>query len=493
MPNPITKDIAMDRLKLKFPDWKLIEFSGLQSECSVQHKCGNIKQYKNFDNMLRTGLRCGQCEDTIKWAYNIGDIVGNIKIINRKFNIENGVRRKTIIKLYQYKCLDCGFDGSEGYYKNGVYANEHWVTENDLKWNRGCACCGHIVVQPGINDVATTDPTAVDYFLNKIESTMYSRGSNRLIQSICPICGFIQPNMVKIQTLVLHGKECFHCGSSVSYPEKFLYFMLKQINVKFYIHKVFDWSKNIVNKDGTVGNKEYDFYLPDQNLIIETHGRHHYDEKCSFSFCGAKGRTLEEEQENDRLKMNIAMQNGCNYIVINSRISRKEWMKQEIENSELSNLLNLTTVDWDRCDKDAVYGVKMNVILDKAKNPKLKIVELSNKYGFGTATIREWLKHGNSLCGYVPKQLTKTPVYSPELNFAFFNVKRASEELHMWPARIYGCLNGRQGYATAGKHPITGEPLTWERWTTEQYNKWVKNQGINFVENNFKKAKGEKL
>ena len=35
--------------------------------------------------------------------------------------------------------------------------------------------------------------------------------------------------------------------------------------------------KNIVNDDGTIGDKEYDFYLPGRDIIIETHGRQHYD------------------------------------------------------------------------------------------------------------------------------------------------------------------------------------------------------------------------
>ena len=42
----------------------------------------------------------------------------------------------------------------------------------------------------------------------------------------------------------------------------------------------------------------------------------------------------------------------------------------------------------------------------------------------------------------------------------------------------------------AGRHPITGEPLSWEYWTIDQYNLWAKNQDNNFIENNYKMTKG---
>ena len=476
MPDIITKEIAYDRLRSKYPDWELIEFNSTKGPCIVKHKCGNIKHYKIYESVLKNGPRCGQCEDTINWMYEIGEVMDNIQITNRKFVVEDGVRRSKITKLYQYKCLHCGFDESVGHYIKGIYKNESWSPESSIKSGKRCLCCGHVAVQPGINDIQTTDPLLVDYFLNKNEAKMYSRCSDHHIQSKCPICGFIQPNTIKIKQLVLQGKECFNCGSSFSYPEKFMYFMLRQLGVEFIMHKTFDWSKNIVNDDGTIGDKEYDFYLPGRDIIIETHGRQHYDSNVSFSCYSARGRTLDEEQANDALKEMLAIQNKYIYIVINSSISTKEWMTQQIVNSELNNLFDLNNVDWEQCNKDALGDFRLNIILDRMNNPQIKISELSKKYGFSVSTITRWLKQGSELSGYSPRMNIETPIYSPELDFAFNNVKQASDKLGMWPAHIYGCLNGRTGCMTAGKHPMTGTPLTWMRWDIKQYNEWLKQE-----------------
>ena len=53
----------------------------------------------------------------------------------------------------------------------------------------------------------------------------------------------------------------------------------------------------------------YDFYIPELEAIIEVHGSQHYGQ--GFEKVG--GRTLEEEQINDRLKEDLAKQNGIKH------------------------------------------------------------------------------------------------------------------------------------------------------------------------------------
>lgn len=60
--------------------------------------------------------------------------------------------------------------------------------------------------------------------------------------------------------------------------------------------------------------KKYDIYIPLYNLIVEVHGRQHYEEVDFF-----KNRTLAEEQANDRLKQQYALDNGFNYMVVDYR------------------------------------------------------------------------------------------------------------------------------------------------------------------------------
>lgn len=51
-------------------------------------------------------------------------------------------------------------------------------------------------------------------------------------------------------------------------------------------------------------------------------------------------------------------------------------------------------------------------------------------------------------------------IYCPELNEFFYSQIEAQEKYNIPPGGISCCCNGHQN--TAGKHPVTGEPLTWE-------------------------------
>lgn|GEM_PF-4546029 len=132
------------------------------------------------------------------------------------------------------------------------------------------------------------------------------------------------------------------------------------MNIKFKWEKSFRWSHG----------KRYDFYLPSLNAIIEIHGRQHYD--GGFERLG--GRTFEEEQENDRLKEELAKDNGIeNYIVIDARESNINWMKDNIINSLLPSLLDCSNVDYENIDLNAREKliIEMESLWNKNKSIKL--------------------------------------------------------------------------------------------------------------------------
>lgn len=51
------------------------------------------------------------------------------------------------------------------------------------------------------------------------------------------------------------------------------------------------------------------------------------------------------------------------------------------------------------------------------------------------------------------------PIYCPELNEEFWGAKEAHDKYGICLSSISQCISGKIGHA--GKHPITGEPLTW--------------------------------
>ena len=65
----------------------------------------------------------------------------------------------------------------------------------------------------------------------------------------------------------------------------------------FESEKVFEWSKF----DDDMTRRIYDFWIDDNQIVIEVHGRQHFED-CSKSGCF---RSLPYEQENDYAKLII--------------------------------------------------------------------------------------------------------------------------------------------------------------------------------------------
>jgi hypothetical protein len=362
-----------------------------------------------------------------------------------------------------------------------VYQDEYWATGHSIKaiqktGGRGCACCGSRLVQPGINDVATTAKDVVDYFCDRVEANKWTRSSEHKVKVVCPICDAMQPNKIQINNLVHEGFDCINCGNNVSYPEKLMYFLLREINVDFKIHKVFEWSKEVYDEyDKQFHKREYDFYIPSVNAIIEMHGGQHYRETFSFG----NQIDLEERQRIDSIKQSLA-ENYCNYyIVIDCRDSNKNYIKNNILNSKLNDLFDLSNVDWDKISRNALNGIAKLVVADKENNPEKLTTELAEEYGVHLTTIIKWLKKAGIYDAYKGKQIAglkrSYPVYSPELGKAFRSTRIASEEVGVGAKTINSAFNPNiPSQKHAGKHPVTGERLTWERWTLEQYEEWCK-------------------
>ena len=322
---------------------------------------------------------------TDKFRYNIGDTVNDLVIINREYRKD---KRNTNIKWYQYQCIKCG--------------NIDWIYEGGLKKRQGCnICCLYPQkVLKGYNDIATTHPHLCPYFVNQEDVYKYTAGSNEKVLLKCPDCGY-QKEM-RINTLHRYGFGCNKCSDGTSYPEKFMVNILSQLNIKFITqlnHTTFVWCDKYF----------YDFYLPDFNIIIETHGLQHY--RNAF-------QTYKETHENDLIKYDIAVLNSFeanrNYFVVDSRESTLDWMKEHIIET-LGHLFDFSNVDWEKADLECQKSHMILACQLKKENPNLstkEITELIKKeigIEYGHDTISSWLNRGNKLglCHYNGKEEQK--------------------------------------------------------------------------------------
>lgn len=229
----------------------------------------------------------------------------------------------------------------------------------------------------------------------KITDVFRKEKSGKFYRIQCLDCNFLYERSEGHIKDKSRGVKCPHCGDGISYPNKFLYSVFNQMNIYFEKEKSFDWSEN----------RRYDLFIPSMNLIVEVHGKQHYEDNV---FTSIGGRTLEEEQLNDSIKQQLALTNGIErYVVIDARISDAIHLKQSIEESLLSDLMELSGIDWKECHLYAVSSL-MKTICDLFEEDNPSITEqISKQLGISRKTVVDYLKRGSALglCNYDPRKI----------------------------------------------------------------------------------------
>ena len=245
--------------------------------------------------------------------------------------------------------------------------------------------------------IYVTNPEMIKYFVNIEDTYKYSYGSHKKVLCKCPICGFEKE--IRISSLYKYGFSCPRCSDGISYPEKFMINLLKQLNIKFI------WQYSKTNKEWC--NKyRYDFYFEKdgQEYMIETNGEQHYKD--------GKGKwgSLKEIQQNDKNKFKLAINNGIkpkNYIVIDCRKSELEWIKNNILNSRLNEIFNLSSVNWNNIGEKSEKSL-VKEVCDSWNNKKEEetVTDLQNIFGIWRTNLIKYLKRGTLLgwCIYNPKE-----------------------------------------------------------------------------------------
>lgn len=328
---------------------------------------------------------------TKEFRLSIGETIFDNKrdmvIIDREYRKDkNGFNRK----YYKYRCLKCGA--------------ELWMLENNLlKHKNKCSCCSNQskIIIKGINDIATTHPKLVKYFVNINDAYNYSYGSKNKILCKCQYCGYEKE--MGINTLYRYGFSCPKCSDGISYSEKIMFNLLEQVKQSNQLSNfIYQYSK-VNNK--WCNNYTYDFYFEkdDNEYIIETHGVQHY------KYSGFK-QTLEEVQNNDKLKKKLALDNKIkkkNYIIINCMRADLEYIKNNILSSKLNNIFNLNNINWLKVGQNSEKNLVKTVcdywyIHNEVNSENLITTDLENTFKVERSTIINYLKKGTKLgwCNY---------------------------------------------------------------------------------------------
>lgn len=307
--------------------------------------------------------------------YKIGDVVNGLLITKLCYQKQSNGHHK---KAYKYKCLTCGYDCGE-HYKKGVYHKEHMITESNLKNGTGCAACSRNgFVAPNINSIHVLAPYVEKFLVNKEDSYKYSPNSSFELECKCADCG--KEYLRSCYKLTHYGVPCI-CGDGFSYPEKFMFNILRQLKIKFTPQFYLDNSLY-----------RYDFYLNDYDILIEVNGIQHYKQKWE-----------RDEVDNDKNKKDFAFSCGYteeNYIVLDCRESNLEFIKSSVINSKINELFDLNAVDFVECAEFATSNFAKTAcdLWNLGKN----IQDISQQMLLDKHTIIAYLKQGNdnNWCSY---------------------------------------------------------------------------------------------
>lgn len=287
----------------------------------------------------------------------------------------------------QFKCNKCG-------------NNFELCWDRFYSKNCGCLYCSTPPkkIELGINTIWDTDRWMCDLGVSEEDAKKYSHSSAKKVIVICPDCK--KKKLMPLHKIYTRKTISCSCGDGISYPEKFIISLLDQLDINYIKEYSPKWAT-------TDKRYRYDFYLIDYNTIIECHGEQHYEN--TFSVLG--GKTLEEEQLNDKYKEELALSNGIsNYIILDCRKSNLEWIKNSVLTSELDNIVNLSNMNWLKCEEFALSN-KVKEVCDywhlhnDINGENLSTSDLSKFFKIYPSTMRTYLKKGSKLgwCDYNPK------------------------------------------------------------------------------------------
>jgi len=313
-------------------------------------------------------------------------------------------------------------------------------------------------VLKGVNDMWTTNPELAKLLADPEDGYRYTQNSSKKVNWKCNVCCNIVKGRI-ISSVNRYGLCCPICSDGIPYSEKFMYNLLKQLNISFEYQKKFDWCKYDLNNKQKYGI--YDFYLLDYNCIIEIDGNLGHGNKNQIT-----GQTSEETKIIDIIKDKLAINHNINIIRIDYRYNKNDKYSY-IKNSMLMNkkfcdLINLSKVNWEKVDELSQKSLIKDVCLYKNQHPNTTACEIGKVFKINKSTVSTYLSKGSKLkwCKYSPteektkgmlKSINKNSkkVICLTTNKIYNSIGEAGRDLNINSGHISSCCNHKR--KSAGK------------------------------------------
>lgn len=240
--------------------------------------------------------------------------------------------------------------------------------------------------------IVNTHPDMVKWLYDKVDGERISAHSNKKTNWKCPTCGNIVKSSIS-HVISRNHVPCRRCSDGISYPEKYMYSLLKQLNLDFKTEYSPNWIKP----------KRYNFYIPSNELIIEMdemlgHGNKSFD-KCYYD---SANELLAEKSQTIRDNIEVGSYD-TKYISLKSKLKQFDNIKSATDEIiALDNAYN-KLIKESKSDDDLVSNMKAfekatskanntlkQLTITGSKIDDFKNIQLSNQ-------IEIWIKKNTRL------------------------------------------------------------------------------------------------
>ena len=201
-----------------------------------------------------------------------------------------------------------------------------WMAEERVLPPKSCAC-GHCRYSPlsGKRSIAQTDRWMIPFFPGgEDEARQYTRGrKTKSFASVVPIAVTCAKKRLRFRRCIIRIPSAAPVSWSVgrSFPHRLIKSVLDHLEIHYIqeaSRKELPWAQSF----------SYDFYLPDFGVILEAHGKQHYEEGTGYF-----KNTLKKNKVNDAQKRKLALDHGITaerYFEINCKKSETEAIKADL-------------------------------------------------------------------------------------------------------------------------------------------------------------------
>lgn len=303
MPIKLTKQEFIDRANsIHSNKYDYNEIDYINNYTDIIINCPTHGKFKQRPGHHLSGIGCPACSN--KHRPNTEQF---IKKANQVHEGKYNYSKVNYINAYTKVCIICSVHG------------EFWQTPSNHLNGQGCVRCFRDSDKFTTKDFIQKAIEVHNNFYN-YDKVKYTNSQYKIIIT-CPVHGDFEQEA----NSHLNGRGCPNCKASTG-----------EIAIKAILDKHNIIYKSQYNLPEIVANYKIDFYLPEYRLLIEFHGKQHYE---YISFFHDGDYTFEDQKRRDNLVRDAAIRFKYHYLEFNYK-QLKQLSREQFEQLVISSVKN---------------------------------------------------------------------------------------------------------------------------------------------------------